>query len=175
MKTRIQDYTFDASAQTITFDGYDRINRDAILLIVNTTDNEIIYNLTDPAKGGSVATNVLTVRHDTTDMSDTDDLLIMYETPVSAKNQSYEDSSFVAGDSPATHDVNTDLGKNAELGYIVCDGAGDITVNLSQDGTTYGDNITIKQDDVLNLDGLDVDSIKMTHSGTDSSYRIAVW
>jgi hypothetical protein len=72
MKIRVTNYTFDASAQTITFTDYNPINLDALLLITNVTDNVIIYNFADSTKGGTVATK----------MSDTDDLQIFYDDDV---------------------------------------------------------------------------------------------
>jgi len=89
------------------------------------------------------------------------------------KYKSYEDTSFTAGDSPVEYDVNTDLGYPARDGYIVCDGAGNITVNISHDGTNYGDDITLKAYDVLDLKPLNVSKIMMTWV-SNSSYRILV-
>jgi hypothetical protein len=79
MKTLISNYTFDASAQTIAFNDYTEILLERILLIVNVTDNIIIYNFADPLKGGSVVGNDLTLTYDTSLMSDTDDILIYYD------------------------------------------------------------------------------------------------
>jgi hypothetical protein len=79
MKTLISNYTFDASAQTIAFNDYTEILLERILLIVNVTDNIIIYNFADPLKGGSVSGNDLTLTYDTSLMSDTDDILIYYD------------------------------------------------------------------------------------------------
>jgi len=79
MKTKIENYLFDASEKKITFTDYTTIRLDAILLITNVTDNLILYNFADPAKGGTVATNVLTLTYDTVSMSDTDKLLIYYD------------------------------------------------------------------------------------------------
>ncbi len=73
------EYTFDASAGEITFTGYNPVLLNSILLIINTTDNIIIYDLTDPLLGGIVATNVLTLTYDTSLMDDGDKLLIYYE------------------------------------------------------------------------------------------------
>ena len=84
---------------------------------------------------------------------------------------SYEDTSFVTGESPAVHDVNTDLGGNGRDGYVVCDGAGDITVEISNDGTNYGGSHTLKKDETLHLEGLNIDKIRITWIA-DSSYRI---
>jgi hypothetical protein len=81
MKTRIANYTFDASAKTVEFDDYAAITLDGVLLIVNVTDQIIIYNFADVAKGGTAATNILTLEFDTTAMDDADDLLIYYDDP----------------------------------------------------------------------------------------------
>ena len=77
-KELIQDYTFSASALTVTFDSMTTPRQEAILMITNTLDNVIIYNFADPAKGGTLAGNVLSVAYDTTLMSDTDPLEIWY-------------------------------------------------------------------------------------------------
>jgi len=79
MKLSVANYTFDASAKTVTFTDINPILLEAVLLVVNVTDQIIIYNFADPAKGGTVATNVLTLEFDTTSMDDTDKLLIFYE------------------------------------------------------------------------------------------------
>lgn len=79
MKLQISNYTFNASAQTVTFTGYTSIRLDSILLITNVTDNIIIYNFADPALGGTVANNVLTLTYNTATMSNTDRLQIWYE------------------------------------------------------------------------------------------------
>ncbi len=79
MKDLVRNYVFDASAQTITFTDYNPVVLESVLLITNVTSNVIIYNFAAPGKGGSVATNVLTLGFDTTAMSDTDDLAIWYQ------------------------------------------------------------------------------------------------
>jgi len=85
---------------------------------------------------------------------------------------SSEDSSFASGDSPATLDVFGTINRESIKGTIDCDGAGDITVSLSSDGTTYGNNITLKKYEQLDLTGSVVRKIKITHTGTDSAYRV---
>ncbi len=85
----------------------------------------------------------------------------------------FEDTSFVTGDSPATLDVNTALGRNATKGYIVNDGAGDFTVAFSIDGSAFGDAITMKKNEILNFGNISVDSLKITWVA-DSSYRVSV-
>jgi hypothetical protein len=78
-KIKIDNYTFDKTAKTVTFNNYVSIGLDHILIIVNVTDNIIIYNFADPTKGGTVSTNVLTLTYDTSSMSNTDNLLIYYD------------------------------------------------------------------------------------------------
>lgn len=75
----ITEYTFDASAKTITFDSFAEIDIKRILTITNVTDNIVIYNFATDTTGGSVLTNVLTLEYDTTSMSDGDDLQIYYD------------------------------------------------------------------------------------------------
>lgn len=81
MTKRILDnteYTFDASAKTITF--VENIELTKLLLITNITDNVIIYNFACDGFGGTISKKVLTLEYDTTLMSDTDSLsIIIYE------------------------------------------------------------------------------------------------
>ena len=87
-------------------------------------------------------------------------------------NKSYEDTSFVSGDSPATHAFYTDTGRNATDGWIKCDGPGDITVDFSANGLTYGDSFTVKNGEVIDVLRMSINKVRITHSGTDSAYRI---
>lgn len=79
MKTKIDNYTFDKTAKTVTFTDYTTIRLDSILLITNVTDNVIVYNFADPSLGGTVTNNVLTLTYDTSSMDNTDKLQIFYE------------------------------------------------------------------------------------------------
>jgi hypothetical protein len=91
-------------------------------------------------------------------------------------NKTYEDDNFIAGDSPVVHDIFADLGHYPVSGYIICDGAGDILIQFSQDGTNYGDQITMKSGEKIDcLAACDVNKIKITHSSSDSAYRIMVY
>lgn len=84
---------------------------------------------------------------------------------------SSEDSSFVTGDSPVTLDVRSTLGRNSVDGYIINDGSGDFTVTLSEDGTNYGQDITMKDSEVLSLKSMSINKVKITWV-SDSSYRV---
>jgi hypothetical protein len=78
-KIKIDNYSFDKTTGKITFTDYATIRLDAILLITNVTSNVIIYNFADATKGGTVATNVLTLTFSTSSMNNTDKLLIYYD------------------------------------------------------------------------------------------------
>ena len=77
MKKLVTSYTFDASAQTV--DSADFTSLDKIQIITNVTDNIIIYNFADAAKGGSLTSTTLTLAHNTTSMADTDNLQIFVD------------------------------------------------------------------------------------------------
>jgi len=81
------------------------------------------------------------------------------------------DTNFVTGDSPVTLDINSTLVRNSVDGYIINDGPGDFTVNLSEDGSTFGNDIRMKQDEILSLRSIDIDSIKITWI-SNSAYRV---
>lgn len=78
-KKRLTGYTFDASAKTVTHADFSDITLEGIQLIVNVTDQIIIYNFADTAKGGTLSTDTLTLEHDTTSMDDTDQLMILVD------------------------------------------------------------------------------------------------
>jgi len=87
------------------------------------------------------------------------------------RNITYEDTSFVTGDSPVVHDVETGLGRTAIDGYIVNDGGGDILVEVSNDGTNYGSASTMKDSDVYDLQGVTISKIRLTWVA-DTGYRV---
>lgn len=79
MKIKVNNYTFNKTAKTVTFTDYASVSLDGILLVTNVTSNVIVYNFANPALGGVVAGNVLTLTYDTVLMSDSDRLQIFYE------------------------------------------------------------------------------------------------
>ncbi len=86
--------------------------------------------------------------------------------------KTYEDSSFTAGDSPAIHNFNADTGRNSVDGWITCDGEGDIQVDYSINGVVYSDKFTMKKCETVNLVRMNINKIRIIHTGVDSSYRI---
>jgi hypothetical protein len=82
MKTLVKEYTFDASAGTITLTGFTNIDPECLLMVINVTDNIIIFNFADPAKQAtSIASNIITLEWDTTLMADTDALQVWVWNP----------------------------------------------------------------------------------------------
>lgn len=85
MKIRLTGATFDASAKTVVHTSFSDVTLAGIQLIVNVTDQVIIYNFADTAKGGTLSTDTLTLEHDTTAMDDADELMILVEDGVSSQ------------------------------------------------------------------------------------------
>lgn len=79
MKVLFEDYTFNAVSKQITFNTTDVITLEQMLIVTNVTTNKIIYNFADPALGGTISNNVLTLTFDTTSMSDPDKLQIFLD------------------------------------------------------------------------------------------------
>lgn len=80
MKIQVTNYTFNATAKTITFNDYSTISLSSVLLITNVTQSTIIYSFADTT--GTTSSNVLTLSYDTTYMSNGDKLLIYYDDPL---------------------------------------------------------------------------------------------
>jgi len=57
-------YTFDKVNKTITFSGFN-CSLDGLLMVTDVTNNTIIYQFNDPAKGGSLVNNTLTLDYNT--------------------------------------------------------------------------------------------------------------
>ena len=87
--------------------------------------------------------------------------------------QTFEDTSFVTGDSPVTLDVNAALGRNAITGYIINDGNGDFTVAISGNGSSFGDEATMKKNEVMDFEDDSIDTIRITWVA-DSAYRVSM-
>ena len=79
MKKRLTNPTFDASAQTVVHASFSDVTLAGIQLIVNVTDQIIIYNFADTTRGGTLSTDTLTLEYDTTSMSDTDELMVLVD------------------------------------------------------------------------------------------------
>jgi hypothetical protein len=76
MKIKLDNYTFNPAAKTVTFTDYASLDLSDVILITNVTDGTIIFNFASPNLVGSVAANVLTLNYNTSAMSSTDKLAI---------------------------------------------------------------------------------------------------
>jgi len=89
--------------------------------------------------------------------------------------QPYRNANFQVGDSPAILDVLTDVGRITYNGEIDNDGAGDLIISLSSNGTDYTDQSYLKAGEQADLRTFETKKIKIEHSGIDSAYRCRVW
>jgi len=80
MKTiKTDNITFDASAKQVTIGDYDFDIRN-LYAIINQTAGVVIYATGTTGKGfSSVVGNIITLQYDTTAMSDTDEIQVIYE------------------------------------------------------------------------------------------------
>lgn len=85
----------------------------------------------------------------------------------------YADTSFVTGDSPVSHDVNTDLARDGEAMTMINDGPGALTVAVSHNGSAFSDEWTMYDGDTLELSDEALDTIRVTWV-SDTAYRILV-
>jgi hypothetical protein len=115
MKIIVENYSFDASEKKVTFTDYNPIIIERVLLIINVTDNIIIYNFNKSTLGGTAATNVLTLTYNTTSMSDTDKLMIFYDDPDYVTSVSSAVTSIVPGTGA------TNLGKAEDAAHSSSD------------------------------------------------------
>ncbi len=79
MRILVTNYTFDKTAKTVTLNDFASIDLERVLLIDNMTAGVIIFNPTNVATSGTVATNVLTLNYNTSAMNNSDTLQIFYE------------------------------------------------------------------------------------------------
>lgn len=83
------------------------------------------------------------------------------------------DESFSAANSPITLDIKGSLNTPAKFGYIKCPSKNaKILVEISTDGTNYGSQFVVDKYETFPLFGLKVCKVRITHSGTDSAYRV---
>jgi hypothetical protein len=87
MRKRIDNYTFDPSARTLTINGFTTatadlittIDQDALISIVNTRTGTYLYIADAPVPSITISGKEVTFLADVTDQFSTDPLLIFYE------------------------------------------------------------------------------------------------
>lgn len=147
--------TFDASLKTITFTSLVSIELKRVLLVVNVTDGIQIFNGLNPAKGGAVATNVLTLEYDTTSMDDADVIQAWYE--VDDVNGTVSDAAVV------TNTTGTISGKLRGLVSIFAD---------VWDSSNHWLNVSLKSKIAAVLDGKENDSIGSAPFRRSDSFNV---
>lgn len=84
-----------------------------------------------------------------------------------------EDTNFTAGETLTVLSPGVALAYNATRGYIAIDGNGNILIEFSHGpNDPYSDPITLKPGEVFDVEGLTIYNLRLTHTGTDSAYRI---
>lgn len=79
MKILFENYTFTPASKQIAFNTTASVFLENVLLITNASSNAIIYNFANPAQGGTITNNVLTLTYDTTAMASNDRLQIFLD------------------------------------------------------------------------------------------------
>ncbi len=77
----VKSYTFNPATKQITFSDYSNVDLEGVKLITNVNSGIIIYQFNDGTKGASVSGNTLTLDYDTSSMSASDALMIIYDPP----------------------------------------------------------------------------------------------
>jgi hypothetical protein len=77
-------YAFDPGAKTVTLAGLPDLSLDQILLVTDVSAGRLLYSFADPALGGSLADNILTLATDTADLAAGDALQIWVDIPAPA-------------------------------------------------------------------------------------------
>jgi hypothetical protein len=182
-KIRLSGYTFDASEKTVSHASFSDVGLNGIQLIVNVTDQIIIYNFADTSKGGTLATDTLTLEYDTTSMSDTDELMILVQTASATVGVATQPISgtvtaeLSATDNAVLDNIDADLttiighvdGIETLLGTIDVD-TGNIATSLgSLDNAVDGNYINVN----MNIAGADVSANAGTLDATTLRVTIA--
>jgi len=100
-------------------------------------------------------------------------MTVSFPSPIVGNPKKYEGSVAVVG-TPVVLNVNTDLGKNAGDGYIINDGPGDLQIDISYDGTTFETDITVEEDEVFDLGGFNIHTIRIDATENGTEYRALV-
>lgn len=165
------EYTFDASAKTITLDPpWDGLNLGQIVLIKNQTTNEVFYDAS--AKIGatpiSVSGAVITHTNNDTGHADTDTLLII----IDVENAGYSDIDQILLDN-----VSVNPGDPVTSEWLRVPGVPEITVfvkttkNCTTSIQTTDDNVSANPDafDLCAKDG-DGSAVSLTTNNSGKSY-----
>jgi len=100
-------------------------------------------------------------------------ITVSFPSPTIGNPKKYEGTVATAG-VKVTLAVNTDLGRNGGDGYITNDGDGNLKIDISKDGVTFETSITLEVDEVMDLAGLSIHTIKIDATENGTAYRCLV-
>lgn len=120
----------------------------------------IQYGVSDKGESGNAAATSVTVEANS-DLSNA----------VTTSYAPFEDQSFVTGDSPRTVDINAALGRNSSNVTLHIHGTGDVQIELSTDGVTFGTAFRGISGSAYSFSPYSVDSIRLTWIA-DTKYTI---
>lgn len=147
-------YSFNASTKEVTISGVTTVTLEQFLLIVNATQDTVIYNPTCADLGGTLSGSVLTLDYDTTAFNNTDDLQIHF-----ALNSTTDSTSVLATEA-TLQDVLTAI-QNVKID------TGDIDLNTDQIETKLDTGNTSLNNIDTNI-GAKADASATTDTGTFS-------
>src|SRR3990167_2460505 len=166
-KLRLTGATFSAVAKTVTHTSFSDVTLAGIQLIINVTDQIIIYSFADTAKGGTLSTDTLTLEYDTTSMSDTDELMILVEDGATTQPVS---GTVTANLSATDNAVLDDIALDTEAIKDSLETVGGQVVNLgANNDVTVTGTVDLGAVDNAVLDAIEVDTtvIAGAVSGTE--------
>lgn len=91
-----------------------------------------------------------------------------------ANPSTFNDNSFVTGDSPVTLDINAALGRNARSVSVAVTGAGAVDVGFSYNNSDWATDIRLTGGSSIELTDVDIDAVKMTWVA-DSAYAVVAY
>lgn len=151
MKTLVSAYAFDKTARTVTFTGYGSISQERIMLVANVSQETVIYNWAKPGYGGTASGNVLTLEYDTSAMSNSDKLLIVYDDDAASALSKITDGTNTAAVYAA------DAGSN---GQVVGGGVKTVTLTVTANGPTAA----------IDVSNASVVSLQFTATGSGATF-----
>lgn len=94
-------------------------------------------------------------------------------THIDGNTASYEDTNFTSAETLSVLNVLSDLGRSGHQGTFINDGPGEILVEISFDGATYGGLHTLKGGEQMALSDLKIAKIRLTYVDP-TAYRCMV-
>lgn len=124
VKQIVSNYSFNSASGTITFTDFTRIDLNRVLLVTDVTSHTMLYQFNNPALGGTVSGKVLDLVCDTTQLSSSDELQIIYD--CAAGDPQYDAVPVLRG----IHQASVQALQDGAAGELQLDGNGNLKANL---------------------------------------------